>query len=130
MRPLSRLLATVTVVLAVSVTLTLAQRGALPPDQVTQRLAAERELQELAVVDRKVMMPMRDGIRLASRPSHSWTGRSRTPRSRCLPLDDQIPDVVQRILGQDQQVSLLARLDRADLVVQAHQAGRVAGHHL
>jgi hypothetical protein len=50
MRPLSRLLATVSIVLAVSATLTLAQRGALPPDQVAQRLAAERELQDLAVV--------------------------------------------------------------------------------
>ena len=66
MRPLSRLLTTVTVVLVVSATLTLAQRGALPPDQVALRLAAERELQDIAVVDRKVMMPMRDGIRLAT----------------------------------------------------------------
>ncbi len=46
--------------------LALAQRGGLPPDQVAQRLAAERELQDIAVVDRKVMMPMRDGIRLAT----------------------------------------------------------------
>jgi putative CocE/NonD family hydrolase len=44
----------------------IAQRGGLPPDQAAQRLAAERELQEIAVVDRKVMMPMRDGIRLAT----------------------------------------------------------------
>ena len=29
-------------------------------------MAAERELQDIAVVDRKVMMPMRDGIRLAT----------------------------------------------------------------
>ena len=44
----------------------IAQRGGLPPDQVAQRLAAERELQDIAVVDRKVMMPMRDGVRLAT----------------------------------------------------------------
>lgn len=44
----------------------LAQRGALTPEQVGQRLAAERELHDIAVVDRKVMMPMRDGIRLAT----------------------------------------------------------------
>ena len=66
MRPLSRLLSSVTLALIASATLTLAQRGALPPDQVAQRLAAERELQDLAVVDRKVMMPMRDGVRLAT----------------------------------------------------------------
>jgi hypothetical protein len=58
---------------------TLAQRGGgLPPDQVAQRLAAERELSDLAVVDRKVMMPMRDGVRLATdiyRPKAPGTGR-------------------------------------------------------
>ena len=46
--------------------LAIAQRGGLPPDQAAQRVAAERELQDIAVVDRKVMMPMRDGIRLAT----------------------------------------------------------------
>jgi hypothetical protein len=51
----------------VSTAVTFAQRGGgLPADQVAQRLAAERELQDLAVVDRKVMMPMRDGVRLAT----------------------------------------------------------------
>jgi len=50
-----------------SSTLVLAQRGAgLTPDQTAQRMATERELQALAVVDRKVMMPMRDGVRLAT----------------------------------------------------------------
>src|SRR5687768_11288458 len=51
----------------VAVTSGLAQRGAgLPPDQAERRWALEHELQSLAVVERKVMMPMRDGVRLAT----------------------------------------------------------------
>ena len=46
---------------------TVAQRGAaLSADQVAQRWGVENELQSIAVVERKVMMPMRDGIRLAT----------------------------------------------------------------
>ena len=65
MRPARRLLLAFTVAMAAGAALA-AQRGGLPPDQVAQRLAAERELHEIAVVDRKVMMPMRDGVRLAT----------------------------------------------------------------
>jgi len=43
-----------------------AQRGGLAPDQTAKRWELERELQSLASVDRKVMMPMRDGVRLAT----------------------------------------------------------------
>jgi putative CocE/NonD family hydrolase len=54
---------------------TVAQRGAaLSPEQVAQRWSAENELQSIAVVERKVMMPMRDGVRLATdvyRPKNS-----------------------------------------------------------
>src|SRR5262249_42936758 len=42
------------------------QRGAMTQQQKDQRWAAENELQSIAVVDRKVMMPMRDGVRLAT----------------------------------------------------------------
>ncbi len=42
------------------------QGGTLTEAQKAQRWAAENELQKLAVVDRKVMMPMRDGVRLAT----------------------------------------------------------------
>src|SRR5574338_569508 len=45
----------------------LAQRGGtLTPEQQQARWDAEKELESLAVIDRKVMMPMRDGIRLAT----------------------------------------------------------------
>mgnify|MGYP006277875027 CR=1 FL=1 len=42
------------------------QGGGLSEAQKAQRWATERELQQLAVVDRKVMVPMRDGVRLAT----------------------------------------------------------------
>lgn len=44
----------------------LAQRGALTPEQTARRWDAEKELQSIAVVERKVMVPMRDGVRLAT----------------------------------------------------------------
>jgi uncharacterized protein len=45
-----------------------AQRGSAPltPEQIARRWELENELQSIAVVDRKVMMPMRDGVRLAT----------------------------------------------------------------
>ncbi|HEY6548841.1 MAG TPA: CocE/NonD family hydrolase, partial [Vicinamibacteria bacterium] len=44
----------------------LAQQGALSPADRQKRLDTEKELQSLAVVDRKLMVPMRDGVRLAT----------------------------------------------------------------
>ncbi|HEX2455939.1 MAG TPA: CocE/NonD family hydrolase [Vicinamibacterales bacterium] len=58
-------LATAAAVL-VAVAMPLAQRGPLSPDQSAKRWDTEKELQSLAVVDRKVMIPMRDGVRLAT----------------------------------------------------------------
>src|SRR5262245_1887204 len=46
--------------------LSLAQQRGLTPEQTQRRLDLEKELQSIAVVDRKVMMPMRDGVRLAT----------------------------------------------------------------
>ena len=40
--------------------------GGLTPEQVQQRWDLERELQSLAVIERKVMVPMRDGKRMAA----------------------------------------------------------------
>ena len=42
------------------------RRAPLTPEQKAQRAELEEELQEIAVVDRKVMVPMRDGVRLAT----------------------------------------------------------------
>ena len=44
----------------------LAQQGALSPAERQKRIETEKELQSLAVVERKLMMPMRDGVRLAT----------------------------------------------------------------
>lgn len=40
--------------------------SSLPPDVVARRNALEKELQSLAVIDRKVMVPMSDGKRMAT----------------------------------------------------------------
>jgi len=63
-----RLVRAALVAALVATTLPLAaQRSTtLTPDQVARRWALERELQEMAVVERKVMVPMRDGVRLAT----------------------------------------------------------------
>jgi uncharacterized protein len=43
------------------------QRGAgLSQEQIDRRWRAEKELQSIAVVERKVLVPMRDGVRLAT----------------------------------------------------------------
>ena len=49
----------------VSSLLAQAQTGLSPADR-QKRIDTEKELQSLAVVDRKVMVPMRDGVRLAT----------------------------------------------------------------
>src|SRR5512134_1894293 len=41
-------------------------RGPMSQEVRARRVALEKELDSLAVIDRKVMMPMRDGIRLAT----------------------------------------------------------------
>src|SRR5512146_144960 len=42
------------------------QRGAMTSEMIARRVNTERELEQIAVIDRKVMMPMRDGVRLAT----------------------------------------------------------------
>ena len=42
------------------------QGGTLSPAEQQRRKDLESELQSIAVVERKVMMPMRDGVRLAT----------------------------------------------------------------
>jgi uncharacterized protein len=52
--------------IAAAVSPVVAQRGSLPPDQAARRWDMENELQSIAVIERKVMVPMRDGVRLAT----------------------------------------------------------------
>jgi predicted acyl esterase len=55
------------ILIAAATSTVIAQRGGgLTPEQAAKRWDTERQLQAIAVVDRKVMMPMRDGVRLAT----------------------------------------------------------------
>ena len=42
------------------------RRGSLTPELVAQRNATEKELESVAIIERKVMVPMRDGKRMAT----------------------------------------------------------------
>ena len=58
----------------------LAQRGGIMSDSVkANRWATENELQSLAIVERKVMIPMRDGIRIAADIYHPKDASKRYP---------------------------------------------------
>ena len=83
-----------------------AQQGGLSPADAQRRVDVENELQSIAVVERKVMMPMRDGVRLATdiyRPKNAagpvpivfsktpynfnyWDVRNRVPADMSTPL--------------------------------------------
>ena len=60
------LIVAVLVALSGAATLVRAQQGTLTAQQRQQRTDTEQELLSLAIVERKVMMPMPDGVRLAT----------------------------------------------------------------
>jgi uncharacterized protein len=62
----SRLAVAVLVAITSAAGLVRAQQGGLTAADKARRWDTEKELQSLAVVERKVMMPMRDGVRLAT----------------------------------------------------------------
>jgi hypothetical protein len=67
MNRLTRQLVFAAAALVAATGMTLAQgRGAMTPEQTARRWDIEKELQSVAVVERKVMVPMRDGVRLAT----------------------------------------------------------------
>jgi predicted acyl esterase len=67
MRTCSRILAATSLGILIASTVVPAQRGQAPPAElVERRWQLENELQSIAIVERKVMMPMRDGVRLAT----------------------------------------------------------------
>src|SRR5260370_23914149 len=49
-----------------AVTLTAQQRGAVTKEAIAKRNSTEQELASLAVIERKIMVPMRDGKRMAT----------------------------------------------------------------
>jgi putative CocE/NonD family hydrolase len=103
---MSRLLASSLVVVVSFTVLLPAQQGGLSPAEQQRRVDLERELQSIAIVERKVMMPMRDGVRLATdiyRPKDAtgpvpivfsktpynfnyWDVRNRVPADMSTPL--------------------------------------------
>lgn len=66
MTPLRRFAFAVTVALAIATAVVPAQQGTLTPADQQRRKDLEAELQNIAVVERRVMIPMRDGVRLAT----------------------------------------------------------------
>lgn len=62
----TRFLAAISLIVLLGAAILPAQRGTLTQEQIDHRWELERELQSLAIVERKVMMPMRDGVRLAT----------------------------------------------------------------
>ena len=42
------------------------QRAGLTPEQIAQRNQPEQELESVAIVERKLMIPMRDGKKMAA----------------------------------------------------------------
>ena len=68
------------VVLAAVVPPALAQRRAgLTPEQIQQRWDLEHELESISVIQRKVMVPMRDGKRMATDVYHPKDGSKKYP---------------------------------------------------
>ena len=84
-----------------------ARQGGLSPAEAQRRVDLENELQSIAIVERKVMVPMRDGVRLATdiyRPKNAagpvpivfsktpynfnfWDVRNRAPADMTTPLE-------------------------------------------
>jgi uncharacterized protein len=61
-----RLILAVAVSCTVAIATLRAQQGTLTPAEREQRLQTEKELEAAAIIERKVMVPMRDGVRLAT----------------------------------------------------------------
>jgi uncharacterized protein len=59
-------IATVVAVVVASAAVPAQRGGTMTQEQTDRRWETERELQSIAIVERKVMMPMRDGVRLAT----------------------------------------------------------------
>ena len=74
-----RIVLAIVVAVGAAATLAHAQQGTLTAEQRARRLDMEKELQSLAIVERKVMMPMRDGVRLATDIYRPRNGGGKTP---------------------------------------------------
>ena len=73
------LMLTIVVVCAGIVATVRAQQGTLTPAQREERWQTEKELQSVGIIERKVMMPMRDGVRLATDIYRPKNARGKVP---------------------------------------------------
>src|SRR3984957_15542109 len=66
-KSIGRMVLAIVVASAVSIAALKAQQGTpLTQEQKDQRVQTEKELESVAVIERKLMVPMRDGVRLAT----------------------------------------------------------------
>jgi len=66
-KSIGRMILTSSIACAISIGAVRAQQGtSLTTEQREQRLQTEKELESVAIIERKVMVPMRDGVRLAT----------------------------------------------------------------
>src|SRR5438093_6024183 len=65
-KPALLLIVAIVVTFAAAATIRAQQQGTLTAAEKTRRIELEKELQSIAVVDRKVVMPMPAGVRLAT----------------------------------------------------------------
>src|SRR5882762_2051790 len=66
-KSIGRMILTSSIACAISIGVVRAQQGtSLTTEQREQRLQTEKELESVAIIERKVMVPMRDGVRLAT----------------------------------------------------------------
>ncbi len=66
-KSIGQMILTSSIACAISIGAMRAQQGTpLTTEQREQRLQTEKELESLAIIERKVMVPMRDGVRLAT----------------------------------------------------------------
>ena len=66
-KSIGRMILTSSIACAISIGAVRAQQGtSLTTEQREERLQTEKELESVAIIERKVMVPMRDGVRLAT----------------------------------------------------------------
>ena len=66
MNTLQRFAAGLTTAVVLFIAVLPAQQATLPPAEQQRRKDLEAELQSIAIVERRVMIPMKDGVRLAT----------------------------------------------------------------
>ena len=89
-------------------------RRDVDPELIAKRNAIENELQSVAIVERKVMVPMRDGKRMAADVYRPKDTSKKYPASSCALHTSSFLDVrtVCRALDQDSAVKRGTLLSR------------------